>query len=354
MTSEPATELDSASSHVAACVILAAGLGTRMRSARPKVIHRVCGVPIVVHVLRACAALGVGRVVTVLGYGHELVRPYVSSECAVVLQPEQRGTGHAFLCAAPHLPEGLILVVPGDTPLLTSGLLRTFVDMHFDLRADASFLTMRLRDPSGYGRVVRDERGDVKAIVEERDATPSERAIDEVNSGIYLLPARETAEVLASTSDDNAQGEIYLTDVVAGLKAKGARVCAVLTEDSESLLGVNTRVDLAEAEAIMNSRICRQWMEAGATIERPEATQLHADVVLEPDVTIKPFSSVQGASVVGRGSQVGPGTTLIDTVVGKDCDLPYCFLEGVHIEDGTKLKPFTVLQSGRCGWVGTL
>lgn len=347
--------IDSSHSTAVACaVVLAAGLGTRMKSLRPKVAHAVCGVPIVEYVLRACRGLGLSRIVVVLGHEHEQVRALLPSGCEVALQQEQRGTGHAFLCAAPYLPDTPVLVLPGDTPLVTTDLLADLVRRHEESGADASLLTMRLDDPADYGRVIRDPQGTIRCIVERKDADPTQLAITEVNSGVYVLPARRTTEALAEVGSANAQGEIYLTDVIGHLAAAGGRIYGWEAPDASALLGVNTREELAQAEQIMNQRLCAGWMAAGVTIERPEATQLHSDVVLEPDVVIAPFSAVRGRSVVGRGTRIGPGTTLIDTIVGRDCELPCCYLEGVQIEDGSVLAPFTSWQAGHCGWVGNL
>lgn len=335
-------------------MVLAAGLGTRMKSSLPKVLHPVCGLPLVSHVLRAVAAVKAERTVVVLGHGHELVRPHLPAGCRVALQEVQRGTGHALLSAASELPDGPLLVVPGDTPLLTPEVLLALVDGHARSGAAATVLTMHLADPTGYGRVVRDETGAVQRIVEHRDASPAERAITEVNSGMYVLPGGRALAALQSVGSQNAQGEIYLTDVIERLVAEGASVSAVVAQDPADVLGVNTRAELAEAEIIMNRRLCRQWMLAGATIERPECTQIHAEVQIDPDAVIRPFCSLRGKTVIGRGALIGPGTTLVDTIVGRDCRMPHCYLEGVVLEDGTALPPFTSSQAGGCAWSGAV
>ncbi len=337
---------------IAAVVVLAAGLGTRMKSDLPKVLHKVCGLPLVRHVLRAAAPLGAGKTVVVLGHGHERVRPLLPVGCAVALQETQRGTGHALLSAASELPDGSILVVPGDTPLLTAEALRALVEGHRVSGAVATVLTMRLEDPTGYGRVLRDDEGRVMKIVEHRDAGPDQLSVNEVNSGMYVLPARQALAILQRVGTANAQGEVYLTDVIEHLVEEGAPVAAVVADDAASLLGVNTRAELAQAEIIMNDRLCRMWMQVGVTIERPECTQIHAEVELKSDVHLHPFCSLRGATVVGRGTTVGPCTTLVDTILGRDCRVPHCYLEEAVIADGTVVTPFTVNVAGRCGWVG--
>jgi bifunctional UDP-N-acetylglucosamine pyrophosphorylase / glucosamine-1-phosphate N-acetyltransferase len=244
----------SPSSGIATVVVLAAGLGKRMRSELPKVLHEVCGKPMVLHVLAAAARLEAERTVVVLGHGHDLVEPYLPAGCVVALQPEQHGTGHAVLCAAEQVLPGPFVVLAGDTPLITGEVLCEMVDHHRRSGAAATVLTMELTDPTGYGRVVRDASGDLVKIVEHRDATAGERDIHEVNSGMYVLPAPLALEILAGVGSDNEQGEIYLTDVIAGLRSRGCRVAACKTGDPTLVLGVNSREELAQVEELMKRR----------------------------------------------------------------------------------------------------
>ncbi|NLT34524.1 MAG: NTP transferase domain-containing protein [Gaiellales bacterium] len=324
-------------------VVLAAGLGTRMRSSAPKVLHQVCGLPIISHVLRAAAQVEAQRTVVVLGSGHELVRPVLPPACRTALQEVQKGTGHAVLAAAGEIGGGALMVLAGDTPLLRGDVLRQLAEDHASSGCDATVLTMRLADPSGYGRVIRDDRGEVRRIVEHRDASADELAVDEVNSGIYVLPAVETLEILRSVGHTNAQGEVYLTDVIEGLARRGAVVGAFAAPDPTDVLGVNTRVELAQAEAIMKARLLRQWMLAGVTVENPETVSIHATVELEPDVTLLTGTSLYGRTVVGEGSEIGPGTTLDGAIVGRRCRLPHCCVANAEVEEGTVLPPFSWL-----------
>jgi bifunctional UDP-N-acetylglucosamine pyrophosphorylase / glucosamine-1-phosphate N-acetyltransferase len=241
-------------SHVATVVVLAAGQGKRMMSDLPKVLHPVCGTPMLSHVLAAASAVDATRTVVVLGHGHDQVEPYLPAGCVVALQEQQLGTGHAVLSAAEQILPGLLLVLAGDTPLITGEVLRALVECHRDSGAAATVLTMDLADPTGYGRVVRDAGGDVSKIVEHRDATDAERQIHEVNSGMYVLPAPLALEILREVGSDNDQGEIYLTDVIAGLRARQKRVAACKTEDATLVLGVNSREELALAEDLMIRR----------------------------------------------------------------------------------------------------
>jgi bifunctional UDP-N-acetylglucosamine pyrophosphorylase/glucosamine-1-phosphate N-acetyltransferase len=241
-------------SYIAAVVVLAAGQGKRMKSDLPKVLHQVCGKPMLLHVLAAAAEVEAARTVVVLGHGHSLVEPVLPAGCVVALQEQQHGTGHAVLCAADHILPGLFVVLAGDTPLITGELLRGLVGHHRVSAAAATVLTMDLPDPTGYGRVVRDEDGDLLKIVEHRDATEAERRISEVNSGMYVLPAPLALDILAEVGSDNDQGEIYLTDVIAGLRARGERVAACKTRDATLVLGVNSQEELAQAGDLMVAR----------------------------------------------------------------------------------------------------
>jgi bifunctional UDP-N-acetylglucosamine pyrophosphorylase/glucosamine-1-phosphate N-acetyltransferase len=331
-----------------------------MRSAKPKVLHTVCGLPLLTHVLRAVEGLFAGagtsalpRIVVVLGHGQEQVEDILPDGCLVAVQQRQLGTGHALLAAAEQIrggPDGPMLVLPGDTPLITTEALRQLIDAHATTGADATVLTMRLADPTGYGRVVRG--ADVRAatdatvarIVEHRDATEEERHIDEVNSGMYVLPGWRTLEVLAGLGAENAQGEVYLTDVVEELCRRGDRVWAVVTPDPRACLGVNSRVELAEAQANMNKRIRQAWMLAGVTLEDPDSTQIDALVTLEPDTTVLPYTCLRGSTTVARGSEIGPGTTLVDTIVGADCRVLLSYCEGAVLEAGATVGPFAHIR----------
>jgi bifunctional UDP-N-acetylglucosamine pyrophosphorylase/glucosamine-1-phosphate N-acetyltransferase len=247
-------------SHIGSVVVLAAGQGKRMRSRLPKVLHPVCGHPMLQYVLDAACVVGAERTVVVLGHGYEQVAPWLPDDCVVALQERQLGTGHAVLAAVDLILPGPLLVLPGDTPLVTGEALQVLVADHERSGAVATVLTMELDDPTGYGRVIRGTDGSVLRIVEHRDATPEELAVCEVNSGMYVLPGALTLEILAGVRADNDQQEIYLTDVIAGLRARGERVAASKVSDPSLVLGVNSQEELAQAEAIMAGRQsgCRQ------------------------------------------------------------------------------------------------
>jgi bifunctional UDP-N-acetylglucosamine pyrophosphorylase / glucosamine-1-phosphate N-acetyltransferase len=331
---------------IASAVILAAGLGTRMRSATPKVLHEVCGRPLLQYVLDAVACLQPRRLVVVLGKGHESVALLLPAGAEVAIQKEQRGTGDAVLSAEGLVEDGPLLVVPGDTPLVTGQALEQLAAAHARSAAAATVLTMRLADPTGYGRIVRGADGLVDRIVEHRDAGSAELVLDEVNTGMYVLPGRRALDLLREVGTDNAQGEIYLTDVVAGLRRAGERVAAHVTPDPFVALGVNTRVELANAQDLMRHRLLHAWMLAGVTVEDPGSTSIDSTVRLEPDVTLLPFSSLRGDTQVGRGTVIGPGSTLVDTLVGPDCRVRHSYAEGAVLAGRSVLGPFGYLAPG--------
>ena len=324
--------------------VLAAGQGKRMKSDLPKVLHPVCGRPMLLHVLAAAEALEAQRTVVVLGHGAEQVVPHLPEGCAIALQDRPGGTGHALLASQQELLPGPALVLPGDTPLITGDVLRELAQAHVSSRAAATLLTMVLDDPTGYGRIVRDESGAVIRIVEHRDATPKECAICEVNAGMYVLPVPLALDILRNVGSHNDQGEIYLTDVVAGLIAQGEAVAGLTVEDPRSVLGVNSRVELAEAERIMGERIKTRWMLEGVTIVDPASTMIEAGVTLSPGVVLRPFTTLGGHTTIAPGCDVGPCSTVVDARVAEDCLLPHCYVKSTAIPAGTRLAPFTAVE----------
>lgn len=316
-----------------------------MRSALPKVLHEVCGLPLLAHVLAAVEATGAGRIVVVLQPGQEeAVAPFLPPRALIAIQRTQRGTGDALLAAAVHVADGPMLVVPGDTPLLTEAALRGLIEARGEEGADAAVLSMVVPDPTGYGRVVRDAAGEVERIVEHRDATEVERGIREVNAAAYVLPGAETVELLHGLETDNEQGELYLTDVVAALRGRGRRVVIHVAADYRDALGINTRVELAEAQTIMRERILRRWMLEGVTVEDPSSVHVDAGVELEADVRLLPFTSLRGRTRVARGSEIGPASTLVDTVVGPECRVRHSYTDGAVLEAGAQVGPFSYLR----------
>ncbi len=321
-----------------------------MKSSKAKVLHEVAGEPLVGHVLRAVAAAGIPDAVVVVGHQREQVLEYLSSahpHARSAVQEQMRGTGDAVRQAMPQVPAeaDTVMVLAGDTPLLTGETLRTLAEHHRQSAATATILTARLQDPTGYGRIVRDADG-VRRIVEHKDANDDERAIDEINSGLYLFEASALREGLQELTTSNVQGEEYLTDVVEWLVDTGRTVTAYLTEDPEEIHGINDRVQLAAAGAVLRERVARHWMREGVTIEDPATTWIEAGVELAPDVVIRRNSHLSGATRIASGAVIGPDTTLIDTAVGEAATVLRTHAQSAQIGAGASVGPFTFLRPG--------
>jgi len=338
-------------------IVLAAGQGTRMRSARPKPLHRLCGRPLVRYVLDAVAGTGADRAVVVVGYAADRVIKSLQQEpgsvpLEFVEQRVQRGTGDAVAVGLTGLPddddadEGDVMVLPGDTPLVRAETLAALVVEHRLSGAACTLLTARLDDPGGYGRVVRDKDGRVRRIVEDRDASAHELAIDEINTSIYVFRRGLLSPALRRLTPDNSQGELYITDVVEVLASAGHQVVSLVAEDADETQGVNDRAQLALAEAELRRRTNRSWMGAGVTIVDPDATYVDVTVALAPDVTLFPGTILRGATTVGAGSEIGPSARLIDTRVGERCTVSDTVATHAEIGDDAVVGPFAVLEPG--------
>ena len=341
-----------------AVIVLAAGGGTRMKSARPKVLHEVAGRSLVGHVLSACRPLQPEHLVVVIGHGREHVADHlaqVAPDAVIAVQHEQNGTGHAVRVTLEQLAEqgiapdegsGPILVLTGDTPLLTHANLDHLLQRNEETGSAATVLTAILDDATGYGRVVRDDLGDVTAIVEHKDADEAVLAITEVNSGMYAFGAAVLDRYLHQLTTDNAQGEEYLTDVVGHARADGMRVTAVPAQDPSEILGVNDRAQLAQAGAILRDRINTEWLKAGVTMVDPARVYIDSDVELASDVLLEPGVALRGATVVASGAVIGPDTTLVDTEVGAGASIRRTEATLAIIGEGAQVGPFTYLRPG--------
>lgn len=336
----------------AAVIVLAAGEGTRMRSATPKVLHEVAGRPLLGHVLTAASGAGLAdTVVVVVGHGRDTVADWLEGghpQARSVVQEEQHGTGHAVrvALAAHPVAAGTVLVVSGDTPLLTAATIDDLLAAHVGSEAAATVLTARVADPTGYGRVIRSPDGDVVAVVEHHDATTDQLRGDEINSGIYAFDAAALGQALSRLTRDNSQGEEYLTDVVALLREAGRKVGAHQVADPAEVMGVNDRVQLAAAGAVLRERINQTWMRAGVTMVDPATTWVDSDVELEPDVVLLPGTRLHGRTRVARGARVGPDTTLSDTEVGEAAVVHSSACFAAVIGPGAVVGPFTHLRQG--------
>ncbi|MDG3012296.1 bifunctional UDP-N-acetylglucosamine diphosphorylase/glucosamine-1-phosphate N-acetyltransferase GlmU [Rhodococcus sp. D2-41] len=340
-----------------AVVVLAAGAGTRMRSATPKVLHRLAGRTMLAHSLRAGAALNPDHLVTVIGHQADQVGAAVADLAAslgrdlgTALQEQQNGTGHAVGCALAALPAdfaGTVLVTAADVPLLDDETLTELLAVHAaEPSAAVTVLTCTAADPTGYGRILRTHDGEVTAIVEQADATDSQRAITEVNSGVYAFDAVVLRGALAELSSDNAQGELYLTDVIAIARRAGKSVRALHIEDATLVAGVNDRVQLATLSLELNRRILERWMRAGVTVLDPTSTFVDVDVTLERDVVLRPGVQLHGATVIGEGAEIGPDTTLTDVQVGAEATVVRTHGSGAEIGPGATVGPFSYLRPG--------
>ena len=339
-------------------VVLAAGEGTRMRSARPKPLHRLCGRPMVLHVLDALAQLSVNRVVVVVGHRAEWVTKTLiehappGMQIEFVEQVEQRGTGDAMSVALTGLPsddgddDGDVVVLPGDTPLLRPATLARLVQAHRSTDAAATLLTAMLDDPTGYGRVVRGRDDSVARVVEHGDATEGELDVREINTSIYCFRRSVLAPSLRRLSPANAQGEYYLTDVVGVLYGAGHKVSSVVVDDTMEVAGVNDRAQLAVAEAELRDRINERWMRRGVTMWDPETTYIDVDVVLGTDVVLLPGVILQGACVVGEHAEVGPDVRLVDSTVGEGALVASSVCRRSMIGADARVGPFAVLDEG--------
>jgi bifunctional UDP-N-acetylglucosamine pyrophosphorylase/glucosamine-1-phosphate N-acetyltransferase len=336
---------------VAAVVVLAAGQGTRMRSSTPKVLHTLGGRSLLGHVLAAAAPLSAGTTVVVVGAGRDQVEAHlgeVAPGALAVVQEQQLGSGHAAevaLTAVPDL-EGSVLVVNGDSPLLTSRTLTALVAAHDAAGSLFTVLTAEVDDPTGLGRIVRDGGGAPQAIVEERDATPEQRAIREVNAGVYVADAATLRRVLAGVGTANSQGEQYLTDALAPLVAEGAPTAAVRADDPDDVLGCNDRRELAERRRTLNDRVLDDLMRAGVTVIDPQTTWVDVTATAGPDAVLHPGTQLLGSTTVASGAVVGPDSTLVDCVVDEGATVLRSHCLGAVIGPEATVGPFSYLRPG--------
>ncbi len=337
-------------------IVMAAGEGTRMRSQTPKVLHEIAGRSMLGHVLSALEPLSPERTAVVVGHGREQVTASLPAGVTAVVQEKQNGTGHAVRVAlealaddppgaAPDDAQATVVVVPGDAPLLTPGTLTALCSRHREQHAAATLLTATMDDPTGYGRVVRDG-GSVRAVVEQRDADEATLAIHEVVVSVYAFAAGALRDALGRLTTDNAQGEEYLTDVVALLVADGAVVQAHLSPEPVETMGVNDRVQLAAAGRLLNTRLVEQAQRSGVTVVDPATTWLGLDVTLEPDVTLLPGTRLVGATRIARSATIGPDSTLTDTSVGEGALVRCTTADGADIGPGCEVGPYTYLRPG--------
>ncbi|MFI9355144.1 bifunctional UDP-N-acetylglucosamine diphosphorylase/glucosamine-1-phosphate N-acetyltransferase GlmU [Streptomyces lydicus] len=340
----------------AAVVVLAAGEGTRMKSATPKVLHALCGRSLVGHVVAASRELDPENLVVVVGHAREQVRAHLAEVDPAVrtaVQHEQKGTGHAVRTALEQLSDsgvvldGTVIVVCGDTPLLTGETLRRLGETHAADGNAVTVLSAEVPDATGYGRIVREAgTGAVTAIVEHKDATDTQRAIREINSGVFAFDARLLVDALGKVRTDNSQGEEYLTDVLGIVREAGHRVGAAVAADHREILGINNRVQLAEARRLLNERLLERAMLAGVTVVDPASTFVDVSVTFEQDATVHPGTQLLGSTHVGTGAEVGPHARLTDTSVAEGAVVSFTVAEGARIGAGANVGPYAYLRPG--------
>ncbi|MGW5653139.1 bifunctional UDP-N-acetylglucosamine diphosphorylase/glucosamine-1-phosphate N-acetyltransferase GlmU [Streptomyces humi] len=337
----------------AAVVVLAAGEGTRMKSATPKVLHQICGRSLVGHVLAASRELDPEHLVVVVGHAREQVAAHLGEVDATVrtaVQEQQNGTGHAVRMALEELGgavDGTVVVVCGDTPLLTGETLTALAETHHADGNAVTVLTAEVPDATGYGRIVRDAgSGAVTAIVEHKDADEAQRAIREINSGVFAFDGQLLADALGKVRTDNSQGEEYLTDVLGILREAGHRVGASVAVDHREISGINNRVQLAQARRILNDRLLERAMLAGVTVVDPATTWVDVTVTFGQDVVVHPGTQLHGSTHLAEGAEVGPNSRLRDTRVGAGARVDNTVSDSAHIGANASVGPYAYLRPG--------
>ena len=330
-----------------ASIVLAAGKGTRMKSTQPKVLHPVCGRPMIYYALKSAQASKPEITVVVIGHGAEAVKDYLGTSVHYAIQEEQLGTGHAVLSASHEIPKDVtnVLVTNGDMPLLTEETLKQLVDTQKNNNGPLSLLTMISEDSFGFGRIVRGEDDSVIAIVEEVQCTPEQLKIKELNVGAYCFDANWLREVLPLLPL-SPKGEYYLTDVVGIAVDNGHKVAALTMKDNREALGINTRIHLAEAEAVMQRRIIERHMLNGVTFINPSCTYIDDSVTIGMDTTLQPNTFLKGDTSIGENCVIGPNSIISDCKVGNECIILAAVMEKAIVEDGVDIGPFARLRKG--------
>ena len=327
-------------------IILAAGMGTRMKSEIPKVLHRVCGKPLCKWVIDESKKAGADSVAVIVGHKAELVKETIGSECAYALQAEQKGTGHAVMQAAEYIKQakGYVVILNGDAPLVTADTINAAVEYHKSQNNFATVMTAVLPDATGYGRIVRDSAGSVKKIVEQKDASEEEKLIREINSGMYVFDAQSLLYALGELKPNNAQGEYYLTDTLEILLTAGKKVGAYIIENSDEIRGINDRIQLKEAETIMRRRINEMHMRNGVTMRIPESIYIEDGVEIGTDTEICPNVTLKSGTKIGSGCVIGTGSVLDKAVIGDNVDILSSVILSSEVGSDTHVGPFAYIR----------
>ncbi|MDX9871982.1 MAG: bifunctional UDP-N-acetylglucosamine diphosphorylase/glucosamine-1-phosphate N-acetyltransferase GlmU [Clostridia bacterium] len=329
-------------------VVLAAGLGARMKSSLPKVLHKLTGVPMIQHVTETLRELGIIETIIVLGYQGETVAETLPDDCRIVYQREQLGTGHALLMALPELEKfknADCLVVCGDTPLLRAQTLRQLLEKHQSAQAQVTVLTAQLPDPAGYGRIIKGAQG-LEKIIEEKDASLEEKIIKEINTGTYCFAVETLKQKLPRLTTANAQGEYYLTDIIKLSAQEGGKLETLLMEDFTEAMGINNRVQLAQAEKVLRQRLLKGLMEDGVTLIDPDNTYIDSGVTVGKDTVLYPGTVLEGRTRIGENCVIGPDTRIIDSVVADEVIIAYSNLLQAEVGGGCRIGPYSYLRPG--------
>lgn len=325
-------------------IILAGGEGTRMRSKIPKVLHKVCGQTMLDHVIGAARQAKIEENIVVVGHGADRVKASLGPDIKTVLQEEQLGTGHAVMMAHQAIEEGIILVLCGDGPLITGQSLNSIIHYHRENDFKATVLTADLPDPTDYGRIIRNRKGQVEKIVEEKDATEEEKAIREINSGIYCFDGQVLKEALPQLQNHNVQGEYYLTDILAIILGMGFKIGAYKTGDYEEIMAVNSRDQLAQVEAIMRRRILKDHMDNGVTIIDPENTYIEKTVKIGLDTIIYPGALLTGKTVIGEDCIIGHNSRIENSHIGEGAEVQSSTIINSRVDRGSRIGPYAYLR----------
>ena len=329
------------------CVILAAGQGTRMKSKQPKVLHHIAGQPMVRYPIEVANSIGSLRPIVVVGHGAADVQQAIGESVKYALQSPHLGTGHAVLCAREQLDPAsdFVVVMYGDTPLITAETLQRLIAAHVQAAAAVSLVTFRPNDPALYGRIIRDDQQRIVDIIEYKEATPEQRAIREVNSGFFCYRTDWLLSHLDRLTPRPGHGELYLTDLVSIAAREGAVVANAECDETE-VLGINDRAQLAQAEKLMRERINRRHMLNGVTLIDPATTYIEADVVIGADTIVQPNTHLHGRTSIGRDCTIGPNTIIHDSTIGNECEIVASMVEGATLEDQVDMGPFSHMRKG--------
>ncbi|MDK2801730.1 MAG: bifunctional UDP-N-acetylglucosamine pyrophosphorylase / glucosamine-phosphate N-acetyltransferase [Clostridiales bacterium] len=327
-------------------IILAAGEGKRMKSKKSKVLHKVCGKALVEWVYEAVQKAGIEKCILVVGHKAEEVMTYMGQKTQFALQKEQLGTGHAVMQAQHAIKdhEGHVIILNGDTPLIKGDTIKQVIEYHIKNDNAATVITTELDDATGYGRIVRDDSGNVIRIVEHRDANEQEKAIKEINSGMYCFAVKNLLDALSKINNSNSQKEYYLTDTIEILISENNRVGALKIEDSTELLGINNRIQLSEVEKVMQQRILSEHMENGVTIIDPGTTYIQADIEIKMDTIIYPGCILEGNTKIGEDCVIGPNSRIINSIVENNVEVQNSVIIDSYISENTRIGPFAYIR----------